>query len=64
MKRWVRLDGNEIGTYDPNPMTNSLIYWVEYPDDEIREYMAIKRLLRLFTLKWMNMATVYRHLIL
>ena len=37
-KRQIGPDGNEIGTYDSNPMLNTLIYEVEYPDGPIREY--------------------------
>ena len=39
-KRQIGPDGNEIGTYDSNPMLNTLIYEVEYPDGSIREYSA------------------------
>ena len=33
-------DGKPIGTYDDNPILNSMIYDVEFPDGEIREYSA------------------------
>ena len=39
-KRRIGPDGNEIGTYDSNPMLNTLIYEVEYLDGSIRDYGA------------------------
>ena len=33
-------DGNIIGTYDHDPMLNSMVYDVEFPDGEIKEYSA------------------------
>ena len=33
-------DGNVIGTYDNNPLLNTMLYDVEFPDGEIREYAA------------------------
>ena len=39
-KRRIGLDGNEIGTYNSNPMLNTLIYEVEYPDGSLRDYGA------------------------
>ena len=39
-KRRIGLDGNEIGSYDENPMLNSLIYEVQFPDGSVREYGA------------------------
>ena len=39
-KHQVGLDGNDIGTYDPNPMLKSLIYEMEYPDGSICEYVV------------------------
>ena len=33
-------DGNVIGVYDANPMLNTMLYDVEFPDGEIREYSA------------------------
>ena len=33
-------DGNVVGTYDTNPMLNSLVCDVEFPDGEIKEYSA------------------------
>ena len=39
-KRQIGLDGNEIGAYSSNPMLNTLIYEVEYPDGSIRDYGA------------------------
>ena len=33
-------DGNIVGTYDNNPHLNTMVYDVEFPDGEIREYSA------------------------
>ena len=33
-------DGNIVGTYDDNPMLNTLSYNVEFSDGEVREYSA------------------------
>jgi hypothetical protein len=33
-------DGNIIGTYDHDPMLNSMVYDIEFPDGEIKEYSA------------------------
>ena len=33
-------NGNVIGSYNENPLLNSIIYDVEFPDGEIREYAA------------------------
>ena len=33
-------DGQPVGMYDPNPLLNTAIYDVEFPDGEIREYAA------------------------
>ena len=33
-------NGEPIGEYDPNPLLNTTIYDVEFPDGEIREYAA------------------------
>lgn len=32
--------GNRVGNYDPDPMINSVIYDVEFPDREIKQYSA------------------------
>ena len=34
------LDGNTVGTYDKNPMLNSILYDVEFPDGAIQQYAA------------------------
>lgn len=34
------IDGNIIGTYDHNPILNTMIYDVEFPDGAVREYSA------------------------
>ena len=33
-------DGTVVGTYDENPMLNSIVYEVEFPDGQVREYSA------------------------
>ena len=33
-------NGNIIATYDHDPMLNSMVYDVEFPDGEIKEYSA------------------------
>ena len=33
-------DGNTIGTYDTNPLLNTVVYDVEFPDGAIKEYNA------------------------
>eukprot|EP00957_Ditylum_brightwellii_P073224 5566632-Ditylum_brightwellii.AAC.1 len=33
-------DGTVTGTYDDNPMMNKMIYDVEFPDRQVREYTA------------------------
>jgi hypothetical protein len=33
-------DGNFIGTYDDNPVLNSMVYDVEFPDGDVRQYSA------------------------
>lgn len=33
-------DDNNVGTYDNNPHLNTMLYDVEFPDVEIREYSA------------------------
>jgi hypothetical protein len=37
----VDSNGNLIGEYDDNPMSNSLKYMCEFPDGAIKEYLAI-----------------------
>ena len=39
-KRVIGTDGNEIGEYDSNPLLNTLVYEVEFPDGTIRDYGA------------------------
>ena len=34
------INGQVIGTYDDNPFLNTMIYEVEFPDGEVREYGA------------------------
>ncbi len=41
MKRRINTDGNKIGTYDSNPLLNSIIYdEVEFPDGTVQDYGA------------------------
>ena len=39
-QRAVGPDGNVAGTYDDNPMLNTMIYEVEFPDGQVKEYAA------------------------
>jgi hypothetical protein len=39
-KRAIGPDGTIAGTYDENPYINSMIYEVEFPDGQIKEYAA------------------------
>ena len=39
-KRAVGPDGTVTGSYDNNPYLNSMIYEVEFPDGQIKEYAA------------------------
>ena len=34
------INGEQVGTYDPNPLLNSIVYDVEFPDGEIKQYSA------------------------
>ena len=38
--RSVEPDGTIIGSYDDNPMLNSFLYDVEFPDGQVKEYLA------------------------
>ena len=40
IRRAIGPDGVVVGTYDDNPMLNSIVYDVEFPDGTIREYSA------------------------
>ena len=33
-------DGTVLGNYDPNPLLNSIVYDVEFPDGAIKQYAA------------------------
>ena len=33
-------NGNVMGSYDPNPIMNTIVYNVEFPDGAVREYSA------------------------
>ena len=39
-KRTVGPDGRTIGTYDENPLRSTMVYDVEFPDGEVKEYAA------------------------
>jgi len=39
-RRALGPDGRVTGTYDENPMLNSMIYEIEFPDGQIKEYAA------------------------
>jgi hypothetical protein len=39
-RRSVDDSGNIIGTYSENPIMNSIVYEVEFPDGELKEYAA------------------------
>jgi hypothetical protein len=39
-KRAIGPDGTIAGTYDENPVLNTMIYEVEFPDGQLREYAA------------------------
>jgi hypothetical protein len=38
--RAIGPDGGMAGTYDDNPYLNTMIYEVEFPDGELKEYAA------------------------
>ena len=40
IQRAVGYDGQTAGTYDDNPTNNTMIYEVEFPDGQIKEYSA------------------------
>ena len=39
-RRALGPDGTTTGTYDDNPQCNTVIYEVEFPDGEVKEYLA------------------------
>jgi hypothetical protein len=39
-QRALEPDGRTAGTYDDNPILNSIIYEVEFPDGQVKEYTA------------------------
>jgi hypothetical protein len=39
-KRALDNDGKVVGTYDENPILNSIVYEVEFPDGQVKEYSA------------------------
>jgi hypothetical protein len=39
-RRAVGPDGKLIGTYDENPILNTMVYEVEFPDGQVQEYSA------------------------
>ena len=40
VQRTIGPDGQVTGTYDNNPFLNSIIYDVEFPDGQVKEYAA------------------------
>ena len=40
IQRAIGPDGQVTGTYDNNPFLNSIIYYVEFPDGQVKEYAA------------------------
>ena len=40
IQRTIEPDGQVTGTYDNNPFLNSIIYDVEFPDGQVKEYAA------------------------
>lgn len=40
IRRTTNIEGATIGTYDDNPMINSMVYDVQFPDGQIKEYAA------------------------
>ena len=39
-RRAVGPDGTVAGTYDDNPYLNSVVYEIEFPDGQVKEYVA------------------------
>jgi hypothetical protein len=39
-RRAIGADGKVIGTYDENPILNTMVYEVEFPDGQVQEYSA------------------------
>jgi hypothetical protein len=39
-KRATGSDGKTVGTYNDNPILNSIVYEVEFPDGQVKEYSA------------------------
>ena len=39
-RRAAGADGKAIGTYDDNPMLNTMVYEIEFPDGQVKEYSA------------------------
>jgi hypothetical protein len=50
-------NGKTIGTYCDNPIMNSIVYEVEFPDGELREYAA-NILAENLPVKWTKKATI------
>ena len=40
VRRAVGIDGSQVGTYDDNPFKSSVLYEVEFPDGQLKEYSA------------------------
>jgi hypothetical protein len=39
-QRAIGPDGRTVGSYDDNPYLNSVVYEVEFPDGQVKEYAA------------------------
>ena len=39
-RRAIDPDGRVTGLYDDNPINNSIVYEVEFPDGQVKEYVA------------------------
>eukprot|EP00957_Ditylum_brightwellii_P086072 6548329-Ditylum_brightwellii.AAC.1 len=39
-RRALDPDGHVVGSYDENPFLNSIVYEVEFPDGQVKEYAA------------------------
>ena len=40
VRRALGADGKTTGTYDPNPFLNTMMYEIEFPDGQVKEYGA------------------------
>jgi hypothetical protein len=56
-RRSMNDNGKTIGTYCDNPILNSIVYEVQFPDGELREYVA-NILAENLPVKWTKKATI------